>query len=110
MIVVQYLHLRKSMNVILTFYRNFVSIASFVTILGCYLVWFSGSWTSITVVFWAKLCTNIVMGLFIYIFNPDQFTFFHNLGFSKFRLFTFTFLIDMFIWGMLSFFTIRLLL
>jgi hypothetical protein len=98
------------MAVILTFYRNFVWLVNFVTLLGCYLIWLNGSWSFVIVVFWIKLLTNIILGLYIHIFHEDQYAFFQNLGFNKLQLYVFTFILDMTIWAAFSLLTTRLLL
>jgi hypothetical protein len=98
------------MSAILTFYRNFVWLVSFITLLGCYLMFSAGSWTFIVVVFWIKIVTNISLGLFIHIFHPNQYYFFNNLRFGVLQLYVFTFILDMLIWFMLSALTISIFL
>jgi hypothetical protein len=110
MIVVQYLHFDLVMNTILIFYRNFVWLANFISLFGCYLIVVSGSWLFVTVVFWVKISTNFILGLYTHIFHPDQFYFFNNLGYSKPKLYALTFMFDMTLWMILSLLTIKLLL
>jgi hypothetical protein len=98
------------MSVILTFYRNFVWLVIFITVLGCYLMFSAGSWTFIVVTFWMKIITNITLALFIHIFHPSQYYFFNNLGFGVLQLYVFTFILDMLIWFILSVLTINVFL
>jgi len=104
-----YLHVSTSMRVILTFYKNFSWLVLAISLLGCWLIWLYGSWQYMIVVFWTKVLTNTLLGLFIHIFSPSQFYFFKNLGYSKTRLYTYTFIFDMVIWFIMSWLTIRML-
>lgn len=96
------------MRVILTFYRNFFWLVLSISFFGCWLIWMYGSWQFMVLVFWMKVFTNILLGIFIHLFSPSQFYFFKNLGYSKSRLFAFTFILDMVIWFLLSFTTLKL--
>src|SRR5688572_24423465 len=98
------------MSVIFTFYRNFIWFANFISLFGCYLLWVYGSWAYMIAVFWVKVSTNTVLGLYIHIFNADQYYFFNNLGFRKTELYVFTFLLDLSIWLMLSLITVKFIL
>jgi hypothetical protein len=77
---------------------------------GCYLLLMYGSWQFIVMAFWLKVITNILLGLYIHIFSSEQFYFFHNLGFNKTRLYSSTFVVDMLIWSLMSWITLKLLL
>jgi len=98
------------MQAILAFYRNFVWSSAFITIFGCYLIVAHGSWAFIAPVFWMKVLTNIVLGLYTHIFRAEQYCFFLHFGFDKARLYMYTFTLDMMIWLMLSVLTIKLFL
>src|SRR5688572_17731564 len=97
------------MPVVLTFYRNFSWFVLGISLFGCWLIWIYGSWQFMPM-FWTKVLTNILLGLFIHVFSPGQFNFFNNLGYSKSRLYVFTFIFDMVIWFLLSWLTIKILL
>lgn len=98
------------MRIVLTFYRNFSWPVLGISLFGCWLIWIYGSWQYIVLVFWMKVITNTLLGLFTHIFSPDQFYFFNNLGYNKIRLYVFTFFLDMVIWFLLSWLTIKILL
>ena len=98
------------MQVVLTFYRNFSWIVLGISLFGCVIVLAYGSWQYMVVVFWTKVLTNTLLGLYINYYRSEQFCFFANLGYSKIRIFTFTFILDMLIWFLLSWLTIKLLL
>lgn len=98
------------MNVVLTFYRNFSLVALGISLIGCVLVLAYGSWLYMVVVFWTKVLTNTLLGLYINYYRPEQFYFFANLGYSKIRIFAFTFILDMLIWFLLSWLTIKVFL
>ena len=98
------------MRVILTFYKNFLWFVLGISLFGCYLIWVYGSWQFMITVFWIKIVTNILLGLYILIFHPEQFYFFLNLGYSKMKLYTLTFILDMAIWFVLSVLTIKIFL
>jgi hypothetical protein len=70
----------------------------------------NGDWNAIASSLWMKLFTNVILGLFIQIFSPEQLYFFHNLGYNKIRLYMFTFILDMVIWVLLSWLTIKIFL
>ena len=98
------------MHVVLTFYRNFLWIVLAISLFGCFLIWSYGAWHYIVIVFWAKVGTNTLLGLYIHYFRSEQFCFFANLGYSKIRLYAFTFALDMFLWFLLSWVTIKVFL
>jgi hypothetical protein len=98
------------MRIVLTFYRNFLWFVVGISMFGCYLLFIYGSWQFIVAVFWLKLVTNILLGLYIHIFSPEQLYFFHNLGYNKSRLYSHTFILDMIIWFLMSWITIKILL
>lgn len=99
-----------SMRIILTFYRNFSWVVLSITFFGCSLIVMSGTWNFVVSIFWMKLFTNAMLGLFIHIFSPEQLYFFNNLGYSKTRIFASAFLLDMVIWFLLSWLTIKIFL
>lgn len=98
------------MQVILIFYQNFIWLALAISLMGCWFIGMYGSWQYIVVMFWIKVITNVLLGLFIHIFSPSQFYFFQNLGYNKESLFTHTFILDMGIWFTMSWLTIKLLI
>jgi hypothetical protein len=98
------------MHVVLTFYRNFRFVASAITLFGCYLVVASESWLFVMPMFWTKIFTNVILGLLVNYFSADQFCFYANLGYNRIRLFALKFILDMVIWGVLSWLTIKIFL
>jgi hypothetical protein len=90
------------------FYRNFVWLASFFTLVSCHLTFLYGG-LFVVYTIWMKVLTNIVLALYIHIFHPDQYIFYNNLGFDKARLYILTFIFDFIVWVTLTFLTILLL-
>jgi len=86
------------MNVIFTFYRNFIWPASFVSLLSGYLVLQGGSGAIAVYMFWMKLFTSFFLGVFFNFFQTKQLYFFHNLGYSKTRLYRGAATLDFSIW------------
>jgi hypothetical protein len=101
---------RSIMNVILLFYRNFLWFANFISLFGCLLIWAYGGWQFAIAVFWTKVGTNILLGLYVELFQHEQFYFFYNLGYSKMQLYSASFLLDMLIWFLQSLITIEFFL
>lgn len=89
------------MNVIFTFYRNFIWPANLVTLVSCYLM-LGGSGKNAVYMFWMKLITGFFFGVFFEFFHAQQFCFYNNLGYSKTRLFTTAAILDLFIWSVLT--------
>jgi len=98
------------MRVIFSFYRNFIWFVTGISMFGCYMMWLYGSAAFMIFVFWVKIVTNILLGLYVNIFHDSQFYFYYNLGFSRTRLFAATFMLDMLIWILMSVLTITIFL
>jgi hypothetical protein len=98
------------MRVVLTFYKNFLWFTVGISLIGCYLIWLYGGWQFSVAVFWLKVVTNTLLGLYVNIFDPEQFFFYNNLGFSRLKLFVLTSVLDMMLWLCLSVVTIKFLL
>jgi hypothetical protein len=97
------------MQALLTFHRNFVWPVTFISMFGCLLILGAGNWLFAVNIFWTKVFTNVIIGFYFHLFHSDQFYFFYNLGYSKTQLYTFSFLLDMSIWFLLTVLTIMLL-
>lgn len=90
------------MKAVLLFYRNFSVPALLLSALGCFLMIRTGIPLSLVYVFWLKIWTSILFGLYVHFFRSASYVFYHNLGFSIVRLYTFTLLIDFGIWLIMS--------
>lgn len=89
------------MNVVFTFYRNFIWPATFITLISCYIV-FTGSAKDIMYLLWMKLISNIALGAYFEFFEADQFYFFNNLGYSKLSLYVSAATLDFCIWLLIT--------
>jgi hypothetical protein len=89
------------MNVVLTFYRNFIWPVTFISLISCYLL-FDGSAKDVVYLFWMKIITNLFMGIYFEIFHPNQFYFFYNLGYSKTNLYIGVAIVDLSVWLLLT--------
>lgn len=77
--------------------------------LSCYLILWEGSAVTAIYMFWMKIITSIVWGLFFHLFGSEQLYFFNNLGYSKERLYISTGMMDMLIWLIVTVITIQFL-
>jgi hypothetical protein len=104
--MVQYLLLCARMNALLAFYWNFSVPSILISVFGCFLVVQTGTPLSMVYVFWMKISTSFMLGLYVHFFKARTYVFYHNLGYSIRQLYAFTFLIDFAIWIALSLITI----
>jgi hypothetical protein len=89
------------MNVIFTFYRNFIWPVTFITLISCYVL-LAGSAKDLVYLFWMKVFSNAGLGFYIEFFERDQFYFFNNLGYSKPTLYICVALLDFALWLLAS--------
>ena len=85
------------MNVIFTFYRNFIWPVTFITLISCYVL-LTGSAKDIVYLLWMKVISNACMGFYFELFEGNQFYFFNNLGYSKSTLYISVALLDFALW------------
>jgi hypothetical protein len=89
------------MNIIFAFYRNFIWPTTLTTLVSTYLL--SGNAAgNVVYMFWMKLITNFLYGVYFEFSQVQQFYFFNNLGYSKLRLYTSVVTIDFSIWLVLT--------
>jgi len=98
-----------TMRAAFAFYRNFIWIANAISIFGCFTILLNGKPTFIIPVFWMKICTNILLGIYVNVFQDEQFYFYYNLGFTRKRLFALAFAIDLSVWICMTLLTLILL-
>ena len=89
------------MNVIFTFYRNFIWPALLATLISCNILLY-GSSKDIVYLFWMKLICNIFLGVYFEFFRAQQFCFFNNLGYSKTTLYIGATILDLSVWTLLT--------
>jgi hypothetical protein len=99
-----------AMNAMLLFYRNFLWFANSISLFGCLLICIYGGWQFAIAVFWTKIGTNVLLGLYVELFQHEQFIFFNNLGYTKVQLYGSSFALDMLAWFTLTILTIKFLL
>jgi hypothetical protein len=95
--------------VVFTFYYNFIFPATFISGLSCYLILREGSAVTAIYMFWMKIISGLLLGVFFHLYGSEQLYFFNNLGYSKERLYISTGMMDMMIWLMATIITIQLL-
>ena len=89
------------MNVILTFYRNFIWPTTLITLISSNILLY-GSAKDIVYLFWLKLISNICLGAYFEFFEAQQFYFFNNLGYSKITLYMSAAFVDLVAWSLLT--------
>lgn len=89
------------MNLILTFYRNFIWPLTCITLISCYIL-IDGSAKDVVYLFWMKLITSLSFGIYFEFFQTHQFYFFNNLGYSKTKLYIGVATIDLSVWLLLT--------
>jgi hypothetical protein len=87
---------------LLTFYRTFFLFTGSISLLSGYILWNSRTVTSLLVLFWMKLITNVLIGFLFATFNKEGFYFYNNLGFSGKQMLQGVLLIDMVLWLFIS--------
>jgi hypothetical protein len=97
------------MRPILTFYRQFVFVATFFSLFTCYLFLSWGSIYFVLTLFWIKACSSALLGVAFHIGRPEQLHFYHNLGFSTIRLYALTTALDLLLWVAMIIITARFL-
>lgn len=85
------------MGIVFAFYRNFIWPTAFTTLISSYLL-YGGSAKNVVYMLWMKLITNFFYAAYFEFFHAQQFYFFNNLGYSKFRLYTSVVMLDLSIW------------
>lgn len=48
--------------------------------------------------FWMKIVTSFLLGIFFHLFRAQQFYFFNNLGYTKTRLYIAAGILDLSVW------------
>ncbi len=86
------------MRVCLTFYRTLAIPLVSVSLICASQVWLAHSVYFILRVFWVKVLTSLVTGIYIFLFRSEQFIFYNNLGHSRGQLFVFSFALDFVLW------------
>lgn len=97
------------MRACLTFYRTLALPLIAISLICAFQVLQSRSVYFILFVLWAKILTTVVIGGYIALFRSEQFIFFNNLGYSRARLFAFSFAVDFFIWVFFMIITVQLI-
>jgi hypothetical protein len=82
------------MRLILTFYRSFVVVSSLITIACVGIISINGLKT-LTAVLLFKTATSGIIILFLNQYKKKEFYYYHNLGFSRVRLWVFSLGIDL---------------
>lgn len=83
-----------TMRTLLTFYRTVAFPLLLITVICAAQVWTSGSAYFVFRVFWMKVITTLIIGIYIAIFRSEQFIFFNNLGYTRTRVFVVGFVLD----------------
>jgi nucleoside recognition membrane protein YjiH len=89
------------MNVILTFYRNFIWPATFITLISCYIL-LDSSPKDVVYLFWMKIITGFFIATCFEFVHAQQFYFFNNLGYSKTKLYLAAAIVDLSVWLLLT--------
>jgi hypothetical protein len=82
----------------LTFYRNFLIPCSAISAIGFSFQFASGSPYFVTITFWMKVITNVLLGLYVHFFKSETLVFYHNLGLTRQQLYGGAFILDIGIW------------
>ena len=97
------------MKATLLFYRSFCFTSIFISLINCFLLSQSNLIYFAFALFPSKVITNILIGIFLNMFQSQQLNFYCNLGMSKVVLLGLSFLFDMVVWTILILLTITFL-
>ena len=86
------------MRVCLTFYRTVALPLIAISLICCHQVWQAHTMYFMIPVFWVKVLTSLIIGGYIALFRSEQFIFFNNLGYSRTKIFAYSFAFDLLIW------------
>lgn len=86
------------MHPIVTFYKPFVSVATFFSLFTCFLLLSWGSTYFVLTLFWIKAFSSALLGIVFHLGRAEQLHFYHNLGFSTTRLYALTVMLDLLLW------------
>ncbi|MCF8369508.1 MAG: hypothetical protein K9G76_10735 [Bacteroidales bacterium] len=82
-----------ALRIILTFYKSF-AIASLLISAACGSILLSAGLKSFVAIFWFKVLTSFLVYLYINTYKSSELYYYHNLGFSKRKLWVSSLLID----------------
>src|SRR6266487_1501920 len=86
------------MKTVLMFYKGFYGAITAINLFTCFLLWKSQNPFFVSALVPMKVITNFLIGIYVSMFQSQQFYFFHNLGFSKQKIFSLAFLFDFLLW------------
>ena len=66
-------------------YRSVAAPALLVTAVASATLLAAGTWRYLPVFVWTKLGTTFLLAVFVWVFQPQTFSFLHNLGYSRIR-------------------------
>jgi hypothetical protein len=89
------------LNILFLFFRNFLWLTTSITLFECYLFSFATDPQVIMVLLWTKLASDFVIGLLFVLLQGNRLFFFHNLGYSRFKLMGSALFFDMTLWTLL---------
>ena len=94
------------MRLCLLFYKQICILTIGISLLSCVILWQASSIYFVVVPLLGKLLTNVLIGVYLLLFEPGQFIFYHNLGYPKYKLLAIVFALDFSAWLVLTSFTI----
>ncbi|MGC3948510.1 MAG: hypothetical protein QM762_29075 [Chryseolinea sp.] len=86
------------MHPVVVFYRPYAFIATAFSLYTCYLYISWGSLYFVLTLLWIKMFSSLLLGLVFHLSRREQLYFYHNLGFSTIRLYSYALLLDLLIW------------
>jgi hypothetical protein len=89
-----------SLAVLFLFFRNFIWITTSITLFECYLFAISDDVQVIMMLFWTKLVSDLLIGLLFLLLQPRALFFFHNLGYTRVKLFGSALAFDLSMWAL----------
>lgn len=89
-------------------YRNIAVPSSLITFFCCYHAWMSNTVTALSLLFWVKVITSLILIGYIQLFKSELATFFMNLGMGRLRFYISIFAIDIGIFFVLTVLVLQL--
>jgi hypothetical protein len=73
-----------------------------VSLLLCSFLWSSFSVSRVLALLWAKIISNLLVGLLFIVFGKEATIFYNNLGYSSSKMYWGSMLMDLFIWAVMT--------
>jgi hypothetical protein len=83
-------------------YRVIALPANLVTIICSFVAWGNSSVTELSLLFWMKLITTLLLIAYIHLFQQNLVFFFMNIGFGRIRFYSVMLIADLLVFSLLT--------